>query len=745
MRILRLPEGWLTVVTLAVALTCAVASVVEAKWVDHLDILYPLVLFGLLAGLAMTRLRVSSLVIHLGSTLIGAAVVAVMTAGTITRGASTLDKLEVLWTRIVVWLRVVNEGGFGTEPVLFLLLLATAGWAAGYWSSWWVFRRHSAVFPLAAAGAMLVINVSYAVETVTYLLPFAVASLILVTRLNFYRQEAAWVREGLRYSRGILRATLPLGIAMGVVAATFGWYAPEIPPSDDLNQFSYELRRPVQDFQWQFNRLFGGIRGRGGIVWAASVSGFGNSMSLSGQFRLADYEVLRVWSTQGRYWRAVVFDRYNGQGWTMNQPVTSTRLGASEARPFVEYQLRTEMTQVVEVVQSRGDYLIASSEPLKVDIPVTAETIGRPRQQVSEETRTTLEPLALRASMNPGRKYQVLSSVSVADAASLRKAGTEYPADLRVRYTRLPTIPQRVRDLAAELTAKVDNPYDQAKAIETYLRTLPYSLDIAPPPPDRDGVDYFLFDVKAGYCDYYASAMAVMARSQGIPARVVSGYATGTRETVDDPFVVRDSNAHSWVEIFFPNYGWVEFEPSSYRPVIEHLGVNNSAPVDSVDLTDVLGLGDDFPPFEPEYDFASMSPFRAIFEPEDGTGVLRVGGVLIAIVAVLAAIAYGVWMLSLRGLTPVPATYARVVYLASLLGSRPKPTETPREFVARLSGRASEIQPALTEVAASFTDFRWGKSKDDSGDRSRLFGLWKAIRRGLVAAVPERIRRRARS
>jgi transglutaminase-like putative cysteine protease len=398
-----------------------------------------------------------------------------------------------------------------------------------------------------------------------------------------------------------------------------------------------------------------------------------------------------------------------------------------------------EITQVVEVVQSRGDYLIASSEPVRVEMPVLAESLVRPQQQVAEENRPVLEPMALRTSMIPGKTYQVTSSVSIADADSLRKASTDYPADVRSRYTRLPAIPQRVRDLAAELTAGSENPYDKARAIETYLRTLPYSLDIAPPPPDRDGVDYFLFDVKAGYCDYYASAMAVMSRSVGVPARVVTGYATGSRDSIEEPFVVRDSNAHSWVEVYFPTYGWVEFEPSSYRPVIEHLGAFDAT---GLEFTGDFPVEGDYLPFDYGYDFASMSPFGSIFAPDDGTGPLRVAGLLAGVVGLAAGVGYGLWRFRLRGLAPVPATYARVVTFASLLGVRPAPGETPIGYAHRLGERSPDVRHHLSRIADSYTLFRWSRSHDANADASALARAWHEVRRGLMAAVPARVRGR---
>jgi hypothetical protein len=148
--------------------------------------------------------------------------------------------------------------------------------------------------------------------------------------------------------------------------------------------------------------------------------------------------------------------------------------------------------------------------------------------------------------------------------ARLRAASTEYPEEILDRYLTLPPeLPGRVRKLAWQITAGETNPYDKAKAIENYLRSsYPYDLEIPAPPADRDVTDYFLFDLKKGYCDYYATAMVVLARASGIPARFVSGYAPGSYDALNAHYVVRELDAHSWAEVYFLEIGWVEFEPT---------------------------------------------------------------------------------------------------------------------------------------------------------------------------------------
>src|SRR5690606_37661819 len=124
-------------------------------------------------------------------------------------------------------------------------------------------------------------------------------------------------------------------------------------------------------------------------------------------------------------------------------------------------------------------------------------------------------------------------------------------------------VSQRVIEDARTLTADRATVYAKARAIETYLRSFTYNDDIEAPPPGRDPVEYFLYDIREGYCDYYATAMVVMLRGLGIPSRVVSGYAEGSYDPETALYYIAERDAHTWVEVFFPGLGWVEFEPTA--------------------------------------------------------------------------------------------------------------------------------------------------------------------------------------
>jgi len=165
--------------------------------------------------------------------------------------------------------------------------------------------------------------------------------------------------------------------------------------------------------------------------------------------------------------------------------------------------------------------------------------------------------------------YNVVSALPQVSIAQLRGAGNDYPPDVTSNYLRLPeSVPERVLGLAHEIAEASLTPFDRALAIEAYLRGYPYTLDVKPPPPGQDVVDYFLFTAQKGYCTYYASAMVVLSRAAGLPARIVFGYSSGSYNPTTAQYQVRQENAHAWPEIYFPGIGWVEFEPTASLPEI---------------------------------------------------------------------------------------------------------------------------------------------------------------------------------
>ncbi|MGB7585079.1 MAG: DUF3488 and transglutaminase-like domain-containing protein, partial [Terriglobales bacterium] len=168
---------------------------------------------------------------------------------------------------------------------------------------------------------------------------------------------------------------------------------------------------------------------------------------------------------------------------------------------------------------------------------------------------------------HPVSIYDAESDIAQPPAAELRRAAQDYPPAVLLDYLQLPRLDPRIAPLAEQITAAQSNNYDKAVALERYLRThFGYTLQLGRV-AQRDPLAYFLFERKRGHCEYFASAMVVMLRTLKIPSRVVNGFRTGEFNDVTSQYLVRASNAHSWVEAYFPGYGWISFDPTPAAPV----------------------------------------------------------------------------------------------------------------------------------------------------------------------------------
>jgi protein-glutamine gamma-glutamyltransferase len=168
---------------------------------------------------------------------------------------------------------------------------------------------------------------------------------------------------------------------------------------------------------------------------------------------------------------------------------------------------------------------------------------------------------------HPVSRYEATSDLAQPVPGKLRAAGGPYPLDVLLNYLKVPPLDPRIQRLAEQVTDSADNNYDKALAIETYLRThFGYTLQLPRSVP-RDPLANFLFERKQGHCEYFASSMAVMLRALRIPSRVVNGFSGGEFNDVTSQYLVRASNAHSWVEAYFPGYGWVSFDPTPAAPI----------------------------------------------------------------------------------------------------------------------------------------------------------------------------------
>ncbi|MBN1288826.1 MAG: DUF4129 domain-containing protein [Actinobacteria bacterium] len=286
--------------------------------------------------------------------------------------------------------------------------------------------------------------------------------------------------------------------------------------------------------------------------------GFNRFMDLRVRGVPSDKIVMKVRSDIPTYWRATAFDKFLGNGWENSIGEDDREEVTSNGLPLVltypdetpRYAIR-DAVQTFLIERPLPNTLFASFIPRDLYFPTRIAKI--------DSLMTVLLPVML----DPGLIYTVISDVSVVPPERLRDVNGIYPPGLMETYCQLPEMSGRTRALAIQITTGLENQYDKIMALSDYLKeNYRYDLDVPPQGNDENTVEFFLFDQKRGYCEHFSTALAVMCRSIGIPARVAVGYSTGDFNNFTGYFEVSGRDAHAWVEAYFPFFGWIEFDPT---------------------------------------------------------------------------------------------------------------------------------------------------------------------------------------
>ena len=336
--------------------------------------------------------------------------------------------------------------------------------------------------------------------------------------------------------------------------------------------------------------------------------------------------------------------------------------------------------------------------------------------------------------------YSMVSLVSIATDDDLREADTDYSSFITDHYVQLPsTLPQRVRDLAQSVTANADNPYDKAVAVQNYLREsgFVYSQDIDAPPRGTDGVDHFLFESKIGYSDYFGSSMAVLMRAAGVPARLAAGYAPGEAEANSNQRFVRDSDSHGWVQVYFPDFGWIDFEPTPNWPLQERaIGGGAAFSSSDTDLDADPGgfiIPDEIDPFVEQVpdDPGVPQGFGDAFT-FDVTPYLKPAGIILGTLIALFIIFHVAWNFGLGSMTAVEKTYTKMGRLGWLAGVGRERHQTPWEHAAAIGLASPNAAEGSRKIASQFATSMYGHQEPNENDLEEMEEAWKNVRMGLI-------------
>jgi hypothetical protein len=354
---------------------------------------------------------------------------------------------------------------------------------------------------------------------------------------------------------------------------------------------------------------------------------------------------------------------------------------------------------------------------------------------------------------HPVTTYDAASNIAEPDPVQLRGANAGYSPSVQLNYLQLPVLDPRIPHLAQQITAHADNNYDRAVAVERYLQThYGYTLQLSRTVP-LDPLAEFLFERKQGHCEYFASSMAIMLRTLRIPSRVVNGFRTGEFNDITAQYLIRESDAHSWVEAYFPGYGWISFDPTPAGPSEVSTGWRRL-------LLYTDALASFWREWVVNYDlshqqhlaFSSTHAGRELLQRlqvwawrkyqallksahriQDtlGHSPLRwsVKGILAAILILMGGNATRLWRAVRKFLLAarpekspqLAATiwYERMTRLVARQGWRKSPVQTPREFVISIEDPA--IRRQVEEFTRRYESARFGESSEDAGQLPDLY------------------------
>lgn len=292
---------------------------------------------------------------------------------------------------------------------------------------------------------------------------------------------------------------------------------------------------------------------------AGGYPGFSEVMDTSLRGDLGDEVVMRVRAPEAAFWRGQTFSTFDGRSWTVDPEVGEAtdgpdhRIGPADGDlPFAG---EPDFIQTFYVEVDMPNILFAADRPMRVllDAVVWARPDGALRADVV---------------LPAGSAYTVVSHRPAATAEGLRAEGDLSVLPVPAKYLQLPeSTTERTRRLAAELEAGSPSTFDTILAIQAWLADhVEYDLDAPVPGDGDDAVDHFLFESQRGFCEQIATATAVLLRSLGVPARIATGYVPSDRDEVAGVWISRARDAHAWVEVWFPSYGWVPFDPTASVP-----------------------------------------------------------------------------------------------------------------------------------------------------------------------------------
>lgn len=761
---------------LALMMGWAVAAAVErSAWVPSTEgRLVPAVAITTLLGWVLIVAGVSRLAYLLASLPIALAALLLLTPSPLLTAGSGVAAL-------LKWVQALPD----QNSLLFLIGLLLMFVLTGLWTSWWIFRRRNGLVALLPTGTILAVEIINDVipGPVFFTVIWLAAAASVLLRLNFVALKEGWRTRRVPHAADTGWTFGEVGIEATVAILAIAFLI--VPPLSSVDVSGALIPGVVHaDFTHPFGLGSSSQSGAPGSV------GYSELVKPGSQLTAKSKTVMLVSGDSPSfypYWRGIALAGWDGIQWyelpssrdvpVRQQPVLAAKATLPRddlpAGPRIQVLHTTFRVvppdQTLNTVFSAGEIISVDNQPAKVRGIVTS--VGTPLNgpqpalvnvagdNAPTASFDTVDKIVFAKRLQAPYTYTVTSAVPNVDVQDLQAAGADYPAWL-APYTSLYQTGRIARGTGrdAEIAALAQSivraagattPYDRAKAIESWFIEKPggvarftYTLKPASTPPGVRPLDNFLFDSKKGYCQDFSTAMNVMLRTLGIPSRQMSGFSVGVLDDKTRQHLVNAVEAHSWVEVFFPGYGWIPFEPTPdgvnapiNRPqTLEQL---NAAAPTSTDASSRI------PPNLKEPAGVAPSGSTGGSFPDIWRTALIVAGALLLLLAVATLLALR-WLLTARD---VPRIWRRLLFLGDRLKITRHPGDTAEEFGGRLAASLPPLDDEVRRLATLYTRARFRQGGLRADELATAREAWSRIRGsypGLVARAWRDALRRGR-
>jgi len=640
------PWDWTSAILVFLMVEVAASRLVITDWTPNLYFTQTLGAFGAVLGLALGASRFGRRSVRLMGWLYSLVVLPWQLTAAIEAEAPFAEKLLSVGGRLIFSLGQFLSRKPVDDALFFVALVSLGFWLIGLTAGYAHSRHDNTLGVLLPAGvATLIVQIydGFVPVRIWTLGIYIFLGLVYVGRTYLRHNRQNWSEQHVFVTT---ESSQDLARSLLVVTAVTVFLAWSLPISiTSLRQATNAWERMVRPIRERLNNAVTSLESPYGTSGQGDF--YSESLAMGSNAAVGDNPVFRVTvatppedEPPRYYWRGRVYDTYRNGKWS-SLAITShdfDPLTEGVDLPITE-AIREEARFTVTMQLARQGLLYTPSSPFWVNRPGIVNSNITPGRG-EDVTSWLAEPALL-----SGDIYQVRSWVSSPTIEDLREAGTDYPAWVKSRYLN-PSLPDpllnELAPLALQVTEGAETPYDRAQAITAYLRdTLEYTITMPTPPKGVDPILWALNDYKKGFCMYYATAEVLMLRSIGIPARMAVGFAQGEQDPVTGVYRVLRKDSHAWPEVYFPDVGWVEFEPTGNQDPLVRPNRPLEAPTPIGPGLDLALAGDDPLDRESRADEEGVTDLPAETATPTYTGLLTGLGLLLVGILIAANQRFG--------------------------------------------------------------------------------------------------------